>query len=247
LGCPPSLAGWASIQPFTGAAPDDWRAATVNATVVWSHQVGGQEIVAIPSLHAQITAVGAGRAILATVGPSSLAAVLALRHPITVPRSWKAVRFAGLQIAVPADWPIAALTGQLPEPGVCTGPIFQTATVYLGADGFRPLCAPTVAQLDPPVDGAWLAAPTSNQQANIQTMALGPLLVSVEYSDPDTDAAIAVRVTVDAQTVNLVVGLGVDPTVAEGILSSLRTSPLPPSTATPTTPPGPDTPTTSAP
>jgi len=44
----------------------------------------------------------------------------------------------------------------------------------------------------------------------------------IRYSNDDADAVVGVEVTVGNHTVDLIVGLGKDPAVAEEIISSLR-------------------------
>ncbi|HEX3427124.1 MAG TPA: hypothetical protein VHT30_13395 [Acidimicrobiales bacterium] len=220
-GCAPSLENWASIQPFAGTAPATWTTSTINGTAVWSQQTDGRDTLDIPSLDAQVTAVGAGRDIVTTIGPSTLDAVLRLRHAVNVPRTWHVVRFDGLQMRVPRGWPVEVLTRKVPEPGACSSQVFRTPTVYEGAGGFWPICTIGFSPLAPPVDGVWVDPPGLSLHLDMQPMPFGEYPVNVEYTNTESDAVIGLDVRIGTRRINLIVGLGRDPTVAEEILSSL--------------------------
>jgi len=234
----PSKGGWVTVQPMAGALPTGLTATSVNGTKVWSPpgEADRRETLYVPSLHVVLTAEGAGRGILATLGPSTLDAVVSQRRATPVPTSWKAVRFDGLQVKVPPRWPVQVITSQVAQPGSCSGQIFRAPTVDLGDNGFRPLCLFGFGQLAPPVDGLWIGSPAPSQSGtDAHEIAFGALPTVLTYSDTNSEAIVGVQVTVGAGTVDLGVGLGENPAIAEEILSSLQLTALPSSTATPTT------------
>lgn len=69
-------------------------------------------------------------AMLALVGTSIMPAVAQ-----TAPSATQTVSYRGLQITVPASWPVVDLTT---DPGRCA--LFNTSAVYLGAQGSQPAC-----------------------------------------------------------------------------------------------------------
>lgn len=245
LSCEPARSGWASVQPLSSPPAKAWKLSDLNRTAVWAprREPPGHETLDIPSLHVELAAVGTGRKVLRTAGPSALGAVLVQHAAVPVPSSWKAVRFDGLQADVPAAWPVDIVTRDQPVPGACGAPVFRTPIVYLGDNGSNPICGLFVAQLAPPVDGLWITSGTAGQaDPNSRALHFGALPATLRYSYTENDA----EVTVQYGPKDIVVGLGAGPATAEEIISSVRPNNLPASASTPTTPPGPNTPTTKA-
>jgi hypothetical protein len=229
---------WLSLDGTPRWHPTNrWTPSRINGIRTWSRHEGGILFVDIPSLRASIDAHGpaAGRAVR-TLGPSALDAVLAQTAPAAVPTGWKAIRFDGVQARVPAAWAIDAVTKQRSMPGVCNDPVFGSSEVLLGDDGFAVRCKLTVYDLYAPTNGLWIDSkdvPTTEEHVGV---AWGSLPLTLLYSENQTDDLLEVTTTVDARRVQLVIGLGTDPSIAEEILSSLTTSTRPPSRPTVTNP-----------
>lgn len=244
---PPRSGGWAVVEPLAGGPPRGWRPSAVNGIAVWApvHEVPEHEVVAVPSLHMELVAAGAGRDVLATLGPSSLAVLVDDGRGAAVPTSWKAVRFDGLQASVPPSWPVEVVNRQDPEPGVCDGRMFRSPAVYLGSDGFFSISCGLVfgPQLAPPVDGLWVftGRPELGDEFS-KALGFGALRPVLDYSYTATDPEATLQLGYAGM--QAVVGLGKGPTTAEEVISSLRLTDLANSASTPTTPPGPGTPTT---
>lgn len=235
---PPAQGGWASLQPLPGAPPASWVHSSINAIAVWSppHQATNSDTVDIPTLHVQVYGRGDAEKILATVSHSSLYAVLGQSRPTAVPASWKAVRFDGLQADVPPTWPVEVVTRHVLEPGTCAAQVFLSPIVYLGDSGLFAPCPFRPGQLAQPVDGLWIASGSTNQTfQSSQPRSFGPRPAWTLYSDTDSGGTIGVQVTIAGRPIELTVGLGIDPTVAEEILSSLQATTRTNSTGAPST------------
>jgi hypothetical protein len=187
----------------------------------------------------ELVAAGAGRDVLATLGPSSLAMLVDDGRGAAVPTSWKAVRFDGLQASVPPSWPVEVVTRQDPEP------LFRSPAVYLDSGGFLPMSCGVVlgSQLAPPVDGLWVFSgrPELGNEFR-KALGFGAFRPVLDYSYTATDPEATLQLGYAGM--EAVVGLGKGPTTAEEVISSLKLTDLANSASTPTTPPGPGTPTT---
>jgi hypothetical protein len=192
----------------------------------------------------ELVAAGAGRDVLATLGPSSLAVLVDEGRAAVVPTSWKAVRFDGLQASVPPSWPVEVVSRQESEPGVCGGPVFRSPLVYVGSAGSVPSCGLVFGtQLDPPVDGLWVFSGRPELGSELsKALGFGAFRPVLDYSYTAIDPEATLQL--HYASAEVVVGLGQGPATAEEVISSLRLTDLANSASTPTTPPGPGTPTT---
>ena len=242
LSCaPPIQGGWVSLRPLTGPAPAWWTRSSVNGIEDWitTDQVSKTETIDLPAEGLQLSAQGDGRQILATVGYSSLQAVLKLAKPVDVPMSWKAVRFDGLQAKVPSSWPVEVVTNRETEPAVCGLQVFYSPQVYLGDSGGVHPCpmvsvsdrgtmSSSAGQLPPAVNGLWIESRlTETTGESTQPFWTGSLTARIAYSDTDVAGSFSAQVNVINRPVSVTIGLATVPTIAEEILSSIQLSGLP--------------------
>lgn len=231
-----AFGSWLAVHAPTAPPPAGSARTVINGTTVWSWSRSRSpssaptRVYDVPSLGVEITAVGAAsRAVAETLGPSSLHAVLAEHYPAAVPASWKTVAYDGFKVSVPAGWPTHTITAHQVVPWACGPVTFAVPTVQLGY-GAPVRCPFTNGSQTPtkPSDGLWLQppGPTSahglgpGQAAKVITS--GPVRVTVVYT-PNAPTNAQEMVTAGGRTMVATVGLGVDPAVAEQILSSFRT------------------------
>jgi hypothetical protein len=174
---------------------------------------------AVPSLDVIMQAYGArAESIARTLSPSSLAAVTAAPLPVTIPPSWKAVTYGGLTARVPPNWSTGGLacSGFFTQPSVLEGG--NVGAAGCGQNDDNGAFTPT--------DGLWLEGDRALRPVTLGdavrrfTVDGHPAVIS----DPQQGPAIDVEVTLAGQHLYAIVGLGVDPDIAQEVLSSLRTT-----------------------
>jgi hypothetical protein len=154
------------------------------------------------------------------------------------------VRFDGLEARVPANWRVEVVTRQDAVPGVCNEPVFRSPVVYLGSDGFVPLCAVVLGtELAHPTDGLWIfSGPPRPGEELSKALAFGAFRPELHYSDTATDPLATLEL--HHADMEAVVGLGEDPTTAAEVISSFQSTDLANSASSPTTAAAPGAPTT---
>jgi hypothetical protein len=188
----------------------------------------------VPSLDVQITIVGtAAQAIARTIEPSPLQDLLTDPLPVAIPSAWRTVNYDGFQAKVPADWPVYQIvtthTGNSfsvsPTPGVCGPPVFRTPSVYFGANpGIS--CPPILQKTASPTDdGLWLQPSQSTTPLSESSIGNPQRLITNGASQilltPGSGDDISVEIDVAGHRINADIGLGVNPAIAEAILSSI--------------------------
>jgi hypothetical protein len=199
----------------------------------------GTVVRSVPSLGVVLYGFGSlGARIVRDAGPSSLAALLSARLPVAVPNGWKTVSFGPLAVSVPRSWPLRFLTGRSwPIPGFCVSPVFPQPVAYLGAASDAEHSCPIIdaqtilSATAHPGDGIWL---TVGQGAAVehpffppvgQLITVKGLRVKVRLGLPGAGGGsdtVEVLATVGRTSVVATLGLGINPRVAEDILSSIR-------------------------
>jgi hypothetical protein len=224
--CGISVASDVSLRQSTKPAPVTWRSMRIHGVTVHYHDQGRSVTYAVPSLQVTITASGTrALAVVGTLSPSPLDAVMEMTGAVGTPASWKAVRFDGFEIRVPRNWKTAPLTADC-------GALFVAAkhpAAYTGQALYRGACKPILlTYLLRPGNGVWL------QQVSEQTAGTGRYRLKFHHLglivDPATSALggqegvpIAnITAVAGTHTLSAQLGLGTDPAIAEEILSSLR-------------------------
>ena len=228
------------VRPFSSAVPKSAREVTINGIQVWRIQGGATWDV--PALQVQMLITGRpGEKVAGTLEASPLQRMLTQRFPTPVPTAWRTVAFDGFEAKVPARWPthriVTTRNGNtigiqgLP-PGVCSPPVFQVASVYLGANPAISCPAPFETKVPPTDDGLWLQtstdpAPLSSQVGGVDwNSATEPerlINIGMAQAIVESGSGDSIRVDMDSagRRIQAVIGLGPDPAVAEAILSSI--------------------------
>ena len=200
----------------------------------------------------RIIEVGRASAVVKSLGPSVLHQVLTARYPSTVPAGWRTVHDGGITARVPSDWSTGhvrvtrtrRLLAIANQPGFCGAPIFTAPAFVVGNYTGTESCPSRPAP--PPfdergalTDGLWVHRSTTAQGASrppdeVGRVSIGRLDLQLGYrAYGATTVTLAIRF--GDHVVDVVVGLGHDPAVAEEILSSLRA----PASAVPVAPSAP--------
>ncbi len=157
--------------------------------------------------------------ILATVGPSSRAAVLAPGAAPPPPSDWQTVTYSGLTVRVPPSWPVADInsTSTFDE----CHQIFHQSSVVLGSPPVFPPC-PTWGVVAPG-DGIWLTTGSTgfNGPTPEHSLSLHNGLRTQVFDPSEANTFV---IDIDANPVEIILGLGVDPTIARTILYALATA-----------------------
>jgi hypothetical protein len=195
---------------------------------------GCQTSMSVPQLSVSISGnVAELDQILATVGPSPLARVMA-DGPLVPTDAWRRAFAAepatttgttnpgpqgGITLWAPGAWPVRALGPRDQNPGTCNGPPFAGApTVYLGTGGLVPSCpASTAPRAAGVADGVWLPN-TNGGVADVAAVIEGRGRAMQIGSGPDT---VSLNVFTGRGSQAVVVGIGPDPAVARTILRTL--------------------------
>jgi hypothetical protein len=204
---------------------------------------GGTIVRSIPSLGVVLYGFGStGESIVRAAGPSSFAAFLSARVPVAAPIGWRTDSVGPIAVSIPKSWPRRQLNARSwPVPGICNSPIFPHPIAYSGSpsDGGYPCPADDsrtfLYETAYPGDGIWLTI-ASGQQFQHPFIEESPpigrvvtvrgLRVEVRLGLPragDGSDTVEFLVTVGRTTVAGILGLGLNPRVAEEILSSIRT------------------------
>jgi hypothetical protein len=199
---------------------------------------GGSMILSIPSKGVTLYGFGKpGVHAVETEEPSSLARLLAAHLPVAVPSGWQSVSDGVLSMKVPATLPVRHLAGPNDvNPGSCGGPYFPSPVVSVGFSTAIVYCPPASSAeaefLATPGNGAWLVGANDairlpavfsppGTAARSRTIHGRNATISFALA-PNGTNAVLVGVVADGVPHYLVLGLGLAPTIAEKILSSLR-------------------------
>jgi hypothetical protein len=179
-----------------------------------------------------------GVRIVRDAGPSALVAFLASRLPVAVPSGWKTVTFGPLAVSVPPSWPLRFLTGRSwPIPGFCVSRVFPHPVAYLGAASDAAHSCPAIdaqtilSATALPGDGIWLTVVQGKAVEHPffppvgRTVTVEGLRVKVRLGLPGAGGGsdtVEVLATVGKTSVVATLGLGINPQIAEEILSSIR-------------------------
>jgi hypothetical protein len=226
--------------------PSSKKGATKRQTLAYD---GGSEILTIPS--EGVTLYGFGKPGVRAVNseePSTLARLLASRQPVAVPSSWPDITDGVVTVAVPPTWAIHALGGpNAINPGTCGSRYFPRPAAFVGSGTAVVYCPFVTASGEVsaaviPGNGAWLVgadyAPGGGHTVPFSlNVALNPpgttteprtihgLSTTIGFAlAPNGTDVLLVTVVVGGRSHYLVLGLGLAPTIAEQILSSLRAS-----------------------
>jgi hypothetical protein len=166
----------------------------------------------------QTTSDAQRQTILATLGPSSRAAVLAPGPTGPPPRDWKAASYGPITVRVPPSWPVENIDAAQGF-DVCRV-IFHTPAVVLGSPSVMPPCPMGGVRL--PGDGVWLR--TTSAAIYGLPGAFSPLTTSTGLHVEVLNGNDSFLVAVEVQTVEVTLGVGFDPTIARTILYSLAST-----------------------
>ncbi|MHB8505693.1 MAG: hypothetical protein ACYDEN_08255 [Acidimicrobiales bacterium] len=228
--CPAAVHGdWVLILPAPKTTLLGATRTKINGITAWASPArpNGATRYDLPSLHTAITVLGpAAHKLLGTLQPSALAAVLEARYPTVIPKQWRRVDYHGISAAVPSTWPLKPVGSSLP-PGACGRPFPTPPAVYTGnstagaADcGSQPIELVTI-----PADGLWLHPVAPNDfpgepREPIHVTHGTAQLIYWPGGDGYADA-LDLLITLHGHRVDAGIGLGVDPSIAEAIISSL--------------------------
>ena len=164
---------------------------------------------------------GTPAAVLRTLGPSPQG-IVTEGGPLTpVPHGWHAVRYAGVQIEVPASWPTAS--GDLTAP--CGQPFAHRAAAYIGTDQGSPFVScPVPPAVLPARPGVWLLP---GRPVGLATVPLRlPSGVTVLEAKEDNGPLLLLW----SRGTEIQLGIGAAPFAARAMLDSLADRPGAPST-----------------
>jgi hypothetical protein len=201
----------------------------------------GSEILTIPSKGVTLYGFGKpGVHVVATEEPSSLARLLAAHLPVAVPSGWQSVSDGVVSMEVPARWPVRHLAGPNDiNPGACGGPFFPNPAASVGVGTAIVFCADNTSSTDAaslaaPGNGAWLVGASnavhlpvvfSPPGTTTRSRTIHRLHATIRFAlAPNGTNAVLVTVVAGGVPHYLVLGLGLAPTIAGEILSSLRAS-----------------------
>ena len=202
------------------------------------HVDDGSIIRSVPSLGVVLYGFGPlGAHIARTAGPSSLAALVAAHTPIDVPPGRRTVSAGPLVVSVPRRWPRRHLTARSwPVPGLCASRIFLHPIVYTGWSNELSGCTLIDAQsilyaTVLPGDGVWIVV--SHRRVNLHAffpptgriVSVRGLRVMLRLGLPEVGVggdSVQLLASVGHTTISITLGLGLNPLVAEEILSSIR-------------------------
>jgi hypothetical protein len=223
------MQAYARLQSLTGAPPVGKPVDVNGHSGVETTPDASTEIYYFPDLSLKLSLVGEqAAAIVNTVGWSPAYLLLHPGQAVTVPSTWKPVRYRNLTLRVPPTWPIKPLGPSDHIPGVCADPEFLVPVVDEGpggqttCNGFHPY-SPVAS-----VDGVWL-----RPYPSFRGVIFPPPGSTTLNSEPTTLILLPVRnngqqiaqlVAVDGAgtPVAIDIGLGPDPLTAQQILASIR-------------------------
>jgi hypothetical protein len=181
------------------------------------------EVIDIPALASEIVAyTPAAMRIARTLQPSAARDILQDRTPVSAPAGWETVRYDGISVRLPEQWP-----STVSECG--SGRADRPAFAYPGV-GLRCPVIPTFLDLKRELefaDGVY-ATPLSSAEQSPGASRVSPdgsVEAQVSISD-DEPPSLSVQLTAGADHVELDIGIGHDPTIAAAILDSITASPM---------------------
>lgn len=192
----------------------------------------------IPRLDVVLYGFGSpGARIVGTAGSSSLAALLTARLPANVPRGWRTISAGPLVVSLPSSWPRRHLEkSSWPVPGLCASRMFLHPIAITGWSEELAACTLIDAQsilyaTVYPGDGVWIVV--DHRRVNVhpffpptgRIVNVKGLRVPVRLGMPavgDGSDTVELLATVGGTSISVTLGLGLDPMVAEEILSSIR-------------------------
>ncbi len=203
---PPGPQSYAFMQPNT-PLPGHQAVHSINGHPV----VGTTSPYSVMDLSVRLTLVGPqANAILATLGPSSRAAVLARGPMALAPSNWQTITYSGVSLRVPPGWPykdphsIAGCGGEFAQgPAVVLGPLLRLT------------CPPP--NYEPPLGDGLRIAPASPNSALPET----PYRTATGLRINVLNTGDSVLLDIDAPTADIAIGLGIDPSIARTIFYSL--------------------------
>ncbi len=228
--CPAAAHGdWVLILPAPKTVPAGATPIKINGITAWASPAKppGATQYELPSLHTAITVLGSGaHKLLDTLQPSTLAAVLQTHYPTPVPSGWRTVRYHDITARVPSTWPVKAVGNRIP-PGGCGDPLPKPPAVFTGnsTGGVTNCGSQPVELVTIPADGLWLhptipGALLSEPREPVHLIGGTAQLVYWPGGDGYADA-IDLLLTLHGHHIDATIGLGLNPTIAEAIISSL--------------------------
>ena len=240
----PTNPNGSQLQPQPTVTFNGHRA-TVSRCAPTANCTAGLVTFAFPDLgvHLRVDAADA-KSIASTIRFSPRYLVLAAqKRPVTIPPDWSTVTYDGIQVRVPASWPVRQLGNSHPGPDACGSRTFFAAPVVDVGPGTNQglpcqtaydLMAPVPPRL-PVVDGVWIHPSIAPLQGGTVLRAV-PTRVLLAPSTRQTAAPAAlnspalpllVLVTTNSQgqRIELDVGLGNNPVIAAAIIASINQSP----------------------
>jgi hypothetical protein len=165
---------------------------------------------AVPDLHVTVIAHGlASRRVLATLAAS--ARTVALTYHASVPRSWHEIHYAGLVLAVPADWTVDNISGK----PVCPNSRLD-ARVLVG-NGLPAGCPPDPTYVPPKSGSATISDKYARPPRT--TTDVDP----TSWNSPWGTLHLQLDVRIDqSHDVGVTLGLGRDGRVGAAIIASVR-------------------------
>lgn len=175
-------------------------------------------------------------------------------HPATnvpVPSGWKSFDYDGVNFKVPPNWPVQDIThGNFVNPGQCGGKEFVRPQVYEGSSSAAPSCPAVMSTASQGVDGIWVRPyPLPDGQFPPAGSISGPVnnrlfvfLPGSNFDDIQPVLHVLVQLPstspyyLNESAVVIDIGIGPDPAIAQGILTSLSLNPYLPIVQNPTVP-----------
>jgi hypothetical protein len=237
----PTSASVMTIGPLPNGGGGHTSTRHINGYVVLVHS---SDTFWVPALSVQLTLDGPlTQQILATLGPSSRAAVLAPGPAPQPPSTWQTITYGGLTLRVPPGWPTKDGATFFVS---CGGALFPIPEVVLGQSQYGHDCV--IGEDTPtfrPGDGIWLAKQPEPAGGGFGLSGLTTLTTTsglslglIDAAEIDNSYRIdGYAATAPGTEININLGLGVDPTVARTILYSLSTATAPTTTTPAVLPP----------
>lgn len=219
--------------------PTSRKGATTRQTLAYD---GGSVILSMPA--SGVTLYGFGKPGVRAVDteePSSLARLLGSHLTASVPTGWQRVSDGSMSMAIPANWPVHRLGHDSIAPGACGTPSFLRPAAFIGTPGVVAYCphlttAEVAEAATVPGNGAWLSTAERSGPGNNQPIAtfdppglraeelrINGLDVTLSFAlAPNGTNTVWASALASGKRHTLVLGLGLQPTIAVAILSSLR-------------------------
>jgi hypothetical protein len=237
------------VEPISGPVPKtNGITQRINGWPVVERQTESKPVprfdIWVPDLGVELTASGPeGQSgpdpIIASLGESSLNALIHNRDDIPVPTGWQTVTYHSFTFQVPPSWPVET---DLNARGACQPlPAFATPVVELSPKIDPPSCNAS-AQTFTGGDGLSLyyGAPgrlsSGLSRGNVIPISMSPaatvhehqLTLTIAYAPGQFSTSAVVEITDRTSTITALVGLGVSPVIPGQILASIRPGQPPP-------------------